>query len=221
MFYYYFVHTCAYIYNSLTNLPMPDLLQQVRKLVAEGIPTSLRGTVWPLLIGNKAQVTPALYEESRREGQRVRRLAAEREAADQHREAAANARAANAAASAAVADPATCTEAAAAAAAEAEEAAAVAAAAADAATLTVDLSSDDSAAAAAGTGTGGALGAPAACHIGVDDNNSSTGGGGTTIVDSKHPLDEPDTPNSCDTADTDTIEVNRDDGVQIEGMYGT
>lgn len=54
---------------------------QVRKLVAQGIPTSLRGTVWPLLIGNRLGVTEALYEQSKKEAFRIKQLSLDREAA--------------------------------------------------------------------------------------------------------------------------------------------
>ena len=50
-------------------------------MVSEGIPTSLRGTVWPLLIGNRQKVTEILYDESKREAFRVKRLTADREEA--------------------------------------------------------------------------------------------------------------------------------------------
>ena len=50
--------------------------------MVDGIPTSIRGTVWPLLLGNKANVTVTLYEQSKSEAFRVKQLSAEREAAE-------------------------------------------------------------------------------------------------------------------------------------------
>lgn len=50
-------------------------------MVADGIPTSLRGSVWPLLIGNRQNVNEGLYEQSKTEAFRVKQLSVDREAA--------------------------------------------------------------------------------------------------------------------------------------------
>ena len=49
--------------------------------MAQGIPTSLRGAVWPLLIGNRLGVTETLYEQSKKEAFRIKQLSLDREAA--------------------------------------------------------------------------------------------------------------------------------------------
>lgn len=79
-------------------LERPGNLKRVRALCASGIPSYLRGRVWPLAVGNALNITPALYEVFAAHG-RSARVAADR--AKSARSAAARARVAAAAEAAA------------------------------------------------------------------------------------------------------------------------